>query len=576
MKHVLAAFGYHARRTAGNRARAILGRLRRPRYLIGFLLAATYLWVFLIRPVSGDTADPQNARWLRLGVQIFYLLNLLTAWIFGAFGRGIMFREAEVELLFPAPLRRPQILLFKLMQAQFGLIVTALVFGAIIDRTLPERPFVLTAFAIWLAGNTLYVHSVFANLTLKSLAARGGPMKALVWLPASLVVLVVFVSVWMAQVEIGGLEVVADVERLLEAGPLRILLAPVRFLADFILVAAGLHFVLGSLAVVAAGALLAAFTVAADHRFEDQALKTARMMSRLKKDGAAGLSDPGKQVLKGSARGFPALAPLGPTWRALVWKNVVSVGRLPRTTVRLIFVLIPFVVAIFVFGRGALSEGKTLAAVSFMLLVVAIYGSLLGPALLRVDLRLDLLHFDVLKSLPIRGRDLLLGEVLGPCLIIFLAQLVLVGLGLYFFPTDLIDWLDWRRKIIGFVIAMPFLFAFDFALFSLENLMALHLPSFVRFGRGMKGGFDQFGQNLLGAIVRGLALTVFILPSLLIGGGLGLLLGLLGSMPIEMIVFLSVLLGSLVLVFVAYGLLVLSERRYERFDLSAESLGVET
>ncbi|MCB9834062.1 MAG: hypothetical protein H6807_16495 [Planctomycetes bacterium] len=577
MKAILAAFGYQLARSSVNRLRALVGRLRKPRYLLGALFAAAYLWFFLFRGLARERAlDPVGAGAAAIVVvQGYFLVNLLIAWIFGALGRGLIFREAEVELLFPAPVSRPQLLLFKLIQAQFGQIIGALVLSLFAHRSLPDRSFAYLVPSFWLIGNALHLHSIFVTLSLRSLSLRRGLGWLLAWLPGLLILVALLGAALISARAIDGIEGFGDIERLVAARPLGYLLAPVRFLAVLVVFSAGSSWFVGAGILVAASVLLFQLLVLADHRFEDQALKNASMLGRVKREGAAGLADPGKLVVKGEGPGFPVLHPLGPVWRALVWKNVISIGRLPRAATRAIFIVIPFLVAALMFTREHMEAGKGQAVLSFMFLVVAAYGSLLGPSFLRVDLRIDLPHFDVLKALPIRGRDLLLGEVLGPTLVVFTVQFVLVGLGLYLLPDGLPSSFDWQRRVIAFLVALPVLFALDFALFSLENLLALHMPSFVRFGRGLRQGFDQFGQNILGAIVRVLVLVVFLLPAAVVGLAVIFLLGLIEAAPLEARLFIGLCCAALVLVGVAYALLVLSEKRYENFDLSAEALGVE-
>ena len=577
MSRVLGAYGFYLKTAGRNRLRKLASRLRQPRYLIGFLLGVAYLYYFVVRPFSGSGSDlvgSATGAWARVVLTSFYALNVALAWVFGSIGRGLPFREAEVEILFPAPLRRVHLLLFKFMQGQLPLVLTGLVFAVLLGRALPDRSFGMIALSIWLVGNLTSVHGIAVTLLLKSIAARGGVFKMLAFLPGLLLLGLLVYGVSSGLQEIEGLGSKEDLLRLLDTSFLHTLLVPLRFMVDFVLVAQGTAFFLKAGIMAGAAAVMAGLVVAADHRFEDQAIKTARTIGRVKREGFAGLSDPSKQVLKGESRGFPRLAPLGPVWRALVWKNVLSIGRLRRQTARLILILVPLAMMFFFALRDSSDESKAAIVVPMILFVISVYGSLLGPALLRVDLRLDIPHFDVLKALPIRGRDLLLGEVLGPVIVIFALQSLLIAIGVLLLPESLADWIDWRSRLLMIVTALPALFALDFTLFALENLLALYLPSFVRFGRGMRGGFDQFGQNLLGAIVRGLVLVLLLLPAAIIGGGIALLMIFVFQSFMPLAVFTGIFLGSLVLVACCYGLLVRAERRYERFDLSAETINL--
>src|SRR4030095_9193157 len=67
-----------------------------------------------------------------------------------------------------------------------------------------------------------------------------------------------------------------------------------------------------------------------------------------------------------------------------------------------------------------------LPAVGVLTVLLTGYSVLLGPAVLRQDLRQDLANADILKMYPLRGWQVVLGELLAPATILTGVQWCLV------------------------------------------------------------------------------------------------------------------------------------------------------
>ena len=81
---------------------------------------------------------------------------------------------------------------------------------------------------------------------------------------------------------------------------------------------------------------------------------------------------------------------------------------------RLLFrVMFPILLLAFVLGLNARSG--SLAPLALML---AAFTALMGPYMVRNDLRMDMPRLPLLKTWPVSGRELLLGELLSPALIL--------------------------------------------------------------------------------------------------------------------------------------------------------------
>ena len=129
--------------SARNRLRARLRRLKEPRYLIGAIAGAAYIYVsFFARfRASGASAARRNGRpplpasmaaLLASGPALGGLaLMVVTAvsWIM-PFNSGLLdFSEAEMQFLFPAPVPRRQLLIHRMLRSQLGMLFGAAVIG---------------------------------------------------------------------------------------------------------------------------------------------------------------------------------------------------------------------------------------------------------------------------------------------------------------------------------------------------------------------------------------------------------------------------------------------------------------
>jgi hypothetical protein len=298
-------------------------------------------------------------------------------------------------------------------------------------------------------------------------------------------------------------------------------------------------------------------------------VEIAEKIQNIKSEGLGALQSK-KELVVGKPRVPWQLAPTGPAWKALVWKNIISLGRLPR---RLAIRLVVFVILIAaLLGSFVATEGHAPnipTRLGFVLLGLLFYVSLLAPSLVRVDLRIDIPHFDVLKAMPLRGRSLIFGEIMGTVFVLWLVQAAGCLVAAILITREGEQMFPWSDKAPALVAALCVFFALDFAIVTIENLVALWLPGFVRLGRGVRAGFDHMGQNLLGALVRMLALGLLFLLPAVVGGALGALAHALGVQPMT-----SVTLGAVVFTALLCGenwlLIYLSEGRYERFDVTSE------
>ena len=145
-----------------------------------------------------------------------------------------------------------------------------------------------------------------------------------------------------------------------------------------------------------------------------------------------------------------------------------------------------------------------------------------GPITLRNDLRSDLLHLPLLKTLPLRGRQVVSAQILSGAIpvaaALYLTLLVTLA-GLYRTPI-VVTWpVD---AVIGGVVAAPLLLlGLNATTFLIHNAMALFFPGWTRLGEhAAGGGIEAMGLSMMTLVAVLLALALASLLPAAVGLGL--------------------------------------------------------
>ena len=221
-------------------------------------------------------------------------------------------------------------------------------------------------------------------------------------------------------------------------------------------------------------------------------------------------------------------------------------------------------------GLRQSSGGSSLALAIGMASGMLVFWSLLiGAQFVRQDLRQDLPMADILKTFPLKGWQIVLGELLAPAVILTGIQwfLLLVSIGLFAQATGGRPF-GWPISLflgLGVAVLCPLL---NMMTLLIPNLAVLLFPAWFQTGKEGPHGFEATGQRLvflLGQIV------VFLLALIPAGGAFAVVL-LLGQLIVStpFALFAATLASAVVLVIeVALGILLLG-RLFERFDIAAE------
>jgi hypothetical protein len=217
-----------------------------------------------------------------------------------------------------------------------------------------------------------------------------------------------------------------------------------------------------------------------------------------------------------------SLAARGPVETAILWKNLILLGR--YASLRTLWRLVPLVIAF-----AAVASSSRRSGLVSMLSLLALGGVglvvLLGPQIVRNDLRQDLGHLALLKTWPVRSAALIRGEVLAPAAVltgfawIFVIASVLLmtrapsnAAGLARVVLNRVSY-----GIAALLIAPPIIVV----QLIVQNGLAVLFPAWAVIGATRSRGVEVMGQRLLMQAGIWLTLLVAIAPAVLLAGVLG-------------------------------------------------------
>jgi Putative ABC exporter len=495
-------------------------RLREPRYLVGLVVGLGYVYWFLIRHQlrgargagEGFAAMADHAPALIAGGSLVLWLGAVLVWLWPMVGRTWSFTGAEVQFFFTAPVSRRQLLNYKLLRSQlgllFGVMVASLFGGAARAATEGRWSFVLGG---WLLLATVLLHVLGSNLTKASFRRPAGRVPWIAWSAAAVMALVSGVVIGSYAVQAQALasrplgDALRGVVDATRSGLVAVALWPFAAVIRPIFAATPAAFVRALVPALGVLALNYWWVLVSDARLEEAAAHAEQRRGWRRR----GLPVP-------VVRPAPfTLAPAGAPAVAVAWKNTIQLGRY-ASAATLVRVLIPIVVFAFVMGLDRRAE-------SFALIALAAAGllTIIGPYMIRNDLRMDLPRLPILKTWPIGGRDLLLGELLAPAAALSVAVWFLLAVAFALSSS-------WTaapggtvgRAVLGLAGAVlaPVLIAGQLII---QNGAAVLFPGWIATGGSRPRGIEAMGQNMLMFAGTLLALAVGVLPAAAAAGGLG-------------------------------------------------------
>jgi len=579
---MIGIFFFYLTRSFRNRIRNAVKRLRQPKYLISALVGLGYLYLMFFRQVfSGPMRRPPMPMGLPADllplietVAAFALLFMvLFPWIWPGRGGGLRFTESEIQFLFPAPISRRALVNFRLFKMQLGILFGVLISFVVFGRgRFFDHPvyFVVT---LWVIYSFLGLYNVGTSLIKMSLADHGiAGFKRQVWILAVLAGLVVSVVVWvrgfvspMPQNDNMTLkDMVTWLVRITEAGPAYYFLYPFRTLVRPAFAAEPAIFLLRVLPALAIAGLVYLWVIWTDFSFEEASLERARKMAvRLEAARSGSWRSRPRTIPKGRRPLFD-LSPAGFPFVAVFWKNLISVGRL--STMRVLFSMVSMGIGMaIVFSRSG-NRGNVLPMiVGTMAMAMAGFLTMLGPMMIRDDFRSDLLQVDLLKTLPVTGWSMVLGEVLAPVALLSAIEWALLLIAAIVVPSIGKISLSITQRIEFGLSAALLLPCFSLVGILIQNAAVLIWPGWVELGKGRRQGIEAMGQRLITMAATILTLVLAVIPA----GILFALVFFVGSWLIGMAILpICSLVAALAILSEAAFAIVWLGRIYDKFDAS--------
>jgi ABC-2 type transport system permease protein len=570
------------------RIKSRLRRLKQPKYLASAVVGALYFYFVFFRRThaprfgnpggQGSPADALPADVLPAIGEVAALILFLVLAVNWFFPRraALAFSETEIAFLFPAPVSRRMLVHYRVLGAQFGIFFTAIIFTVIFGRGRGVGAHAWYQFIGWwlilalvnlhLTG-TSFFYSRLLNPSITSVRRRVITLSVGAAVVLALLAWIVLSVRLPTHADVSGTsELARYVMEVLHAGPLPWLLAlPKLAVAPYF--ASGLgHF---ALAVIPALILLGIhyfWVVHTEVAFEEASI--ARAEKRAARLRASRQGDWRGNVAVTKARKPPfALGSIGRPELAFLWKNLLGTGAFfrPRPVLML--------TAILVGGTSWLSRRPDLAAIgaglSVVGMVILLMTVLLGPQMARQDLRTDLVNADILKTYPLRGWQIVLGELLTPVAIlsaVFWIALLTVYLSL---PGDALARipLGLRNEVaLGLALLAPPFIAIQMLM---PNAATVLFPAWVQAtGDRTERGIEVLGQRLIFVASQLLVTGLVLLPALLAGALVFFIVNLIAGLAIGAVlavIAMAALLGLEVWLGVRW-----LGTRFEELDISSE------
>jgi ABC-2 type transport system permease protein len=523
-------FFYFIGCTTRNRLRRQLRRLRSPRYAVAALAGLAYFF-FLFGPwAGGDAGTASGPHFLNAARSLGPLFVGSFAawwWLWGGHRRGLVLTPAETHLLVPAPLTRGELVRFKILQAQVPILFSVAI-GAFVTRG-TALPWPARVASLWVLLATLHQHQIAASLVHAAAGEQGrlGVRRQLVPL---LFFTVGFATVGWAVVRAAfDISAAATLEFAVQrlAGVMdepapRIVLTPFRLLlAPLLATSFGTWLPAFLLALGVLGAHYfwvqrtnSAFEETAAREGEQAAARLAALhsgdLARLRFSAGDRPARLARPLLPLAATGLPA--------GAVFWKNLVYAQRAVRPTAVLalmslgVLILTPLLLSSVSVDQGLWRAGMAFVA-------IGAFVSVAGPFGIRNDLRMDLRHIELLRTLPLAGPDLVAAEIAAAVAAVTALQLPLLAAGILLLSAS--GQLAFAHTILAAVLAVPLLAALNSLSVTVQNAIVLLYPGWIRIGEHGAGGMETVGQNLLNLIATMLLLGLAAVPPLLVGGAVG-------------------------------------------------------
>ncbi len=514
--------------SARNHLRVRLRRLREPRYLIGAIVGVAYIYFsFFARfRVSRASAARRNARQAQLPATMAALmasgpalaglaLMVVTAasWVM-PFDSGLLeFSDAEIQFLFPAPVPRRQLLIYRMLRSQIGMLFGAVIVGFASPTGFAGFSRLRMSVATWvlfMIGKVYFTGVTLARVRLRSRAARS---RRVFWLPigimtAALVVVGTAIArEYLQAPPIGIGDTLLLLGRVSLTGWPHIVLWPFMAVARPLFSAWPQPYLTAlawSLVVMCA---ITAWVLKSDEAFQEATADVAERRSQ--------------EPTKNGAPSYTArstrwtLAPIGRPETAFAWKAAMQTLRMvdTRSLGRVAAILLSLTIVAASLGR-ANGLASILGAFS---LAGTLFAILIAPQVLRIDMRQDLRHLELLKTWPVKASTVVRGQLLWPGAVITAGAWTMLAVAMFLSGTILTK-VGFGLRMGGGAALAILTPSLVFSQLTIHNAVALMFPAWVPLGNQRPRGLDAMGQRLIMLGGTWLLLILSAVPGAIAGG----------------------------------------------------------
>jgi hypothetical protein len=509
-------------------------------FVLSLLVMGSCLLSYLLDRGPAPT-DPQTVRRIgTLGLLAFCLMNL----VFSSFEPAIYFTPAEVNFLFPGPFARRHLLAYKIASIFASRLFWALFMTIFLRQS--RSWFVAAYVGLVLGLMFLQLFGMVAALVVTKVGAQAfNQQRKLLLLTLLALALASLLPLGRQVLTSSPSELLGQVE---QSPVIQTVLSPLRwFVETFISQRLWPDLVQWSVLALAVdvGLLLVVFYLLDARYLEAAAAASERISTRIQlmRSGVGSIAPHRTGRARFTLPSLPWWGGLGP----IAWRQLTAAsrnwGRLLLLTFYFASMMIPMVVSV----KSSEREVPMVPVLATIVLAITMFVTQAVP----FDFRGDVDRIDILKSLPIRGFWLAIGQLVAPVVLVSLIQWGVLGL---------VQVVTRRVEPILFAAA-AFALPFNFLLFALENLMFLWYPT--RLMPLTPADFQQMGRNMLFLLGRMMCLGLALVSAAMVGALAYFLTG--RSLPAALIV------AWLVLAAYAGGMVPLIALAFRQYDVARDT-----
>lgn len=526
-------------RRAGRRMRTFRGFVSTAIGVIFFALVVGSQLLALVAAGSEPRLHDPTMQGFSLVLLLFMVSSLVAA-------DAPFFWPQEVQHLFPAPLRRRELLLYSLLSRGWVQLFSGLWLG-LVGMRMAVRPAAAIP-AVMLAVLWLFVVAQLVGLLKLAIADRLPPRAGRAVRP--LLYAAGGVAGWLFYRHVQGVGFGPAVGDLVQSRGMQLAMLPGRPFAEVFAAqtaGAALAWSAASLALVlaTAGAVLLA---PVDFR-ERSLVSSARRFDRIRRmrrgrGGLASAAAPRNRKLP-----VPSFAFLG-AGAPIARRQAYELGRGLRTLGALAFMA--GMAFFYVIGLPRwMGTGEGGGELGTSLVVLAVVFPLFGTGGFSVDFRRDVERIAYLRSLPLRPSAVAVGQVFVAAATIAVMNLLLLGIAVW-----IVDgWVQPRMAVLAAVVALPV----AWLAVTLENWLFLLFPTRTQADGGQQSAF--VGKQLIKMLFKLFLIGVVAVAAGLTATAGGWLADTAGAAA-----------GALIVVALAcWGATLLLARAYQGFDLTVDT-----